>query len=415
MFDERPLAFQTLETPEAIAAETTAWDRLVDDGYDGHPCLRADWFLLWLRHFGAPDVRPCFLKVSRGNKSLAYFPFVLATDRLHGVEVRTLRFAGNIYSPINTPIVRRACRQDLFDHVVREALPRLPWTVFQASDLPLEYTGSAEIHAALCGAGHDSFLLPGEGSWVHASGGASADRYLRGLDAGLRNSIKRWQRRLGGMGRLELRVASEDATEADIAAYQSVYARSWKEPEIDPTFHPALIRWAAERGLLRLFLLTLDGRPIATQLWLVRARRAAAGRVVRAYAVKFAYDEAYRENSAGALLMWRAIEHLLDRDRVELFDFLKGDDPYKKQWCNQRRQRLSILAFSPDLRGRTARLFDRELLPWVRRQPALSAVKRRAAAFLLPRDGRGAAQNFSPAAARITLGDHHDERIGSQG
>ncbi len=44
---------------------------------------------------------------------------MLAAERLHGVEMCTLRLAGNIYSPINTPIVRRACRQDLFDFVVR--------------------------------------------------------------------------------------------------------------------------------------------------------------------------------------------------------------------------------------------------------------------------------------------------------
>ncbi len=204
-------------------------------------------------------------------------------------------------------------------------------------------------------------------------------------------------------------------TEGDIAGYQHVYDRSWKEPEIDPTFHPALIRWAAERGLLRLFLLTLDGRPIATQLWLVRARRSAAGRAVRAYAVKFAYDEAYRESSAGALLMWRVIEHLLDVEKVEAFDFLKGDDPYKKQWSSKRRQRLAILAFSPDLRGRTARWLDRELLPWVRRQPVLSAAKRRAAALIAGRPASASAQNFSPEAAAGTLSGHHDERCGSQG
>lgn len=405
MHDEKPLSFEILETPEAIAAEAASWNAIVEEGYDGHPCLLAEWYLLWLQHFAPEGARRHFLKVARGGKSVGYFPFLLAPERVHGVEMACLRLAGNVYSPINTPIVRPACRPDIFDFVVREGLSKVPWTVLQTEDLPLEYAGPAELHVALQGAGHESCLVPSEGNWIHA-GAVTAAEYLKELDTGLRNSIKRWQKRLGAMGRLGLRVAGDDVAEKDISGYQSVYDRSWKEPEIDRTFHPALMRWASEQKTLRLFLLLLDGRPIATQLWLVKRRRA--------YAVKFAYDEAFRELSPGALLMWRAIEHLLDVDRVEQFDFLKGDDPYKKQWSNQRRQRLALLAFSAGFRGRTARWLDRELLPWVRRQPVLSAAKQRAAA-LVARGGTVAiAQNFPPAAARTTLSGHDGERCGSQ-
>ena len=406
MHEEKPLSCEVLETPEAIAAEAAAWNAIVEEGYEGYPCLTAEWYLLWLRHFATPDTRIRFLKVSRSGKSVGYFPFLLSPERHHGVEMCSLRLAGNVYSPINSPVVRPGSRPEVFDFVVREALSKMPWTVFQTGDLPLEYAGAAELHLALQNAGHESCLLPSEGNWIH-EGGVTPAAYLKELDAGLRNGIKRWQKRLGGMGKLELRVVGDGVTEDDIAGYQHVYDRSWKEPEIDRTFHPAMMRWASERGVLRLFLLTLDGRPIATQLWLVKRRRA--------YAVKFAYDEALRERSPGALMMWRVIEHLLDVEKVETFDFLKGDDPYKKQWSNKRRQRLAILAFSPDLRGRTARWLDRELLPWVRRQPVLSAAKRRAAALIARRQGSASAQNFSPEAAAGTLSGHHDERCGSQG
>lgn len=398
MHDGKPLSCEVLGTREAIVAEAAAWNTIVEEGYDGHPCLSAEWYLLWLRHFMPAGGRLLFLKVTRGERSVGYFPFVLAPERVHGVEMACLRLAGNVYSPINTPVVRPGSRPDVFDFVAREGLSRVPWTVFQTGDLPLEYAGPAELHVALQSAGHESCLLPSEGNWIHA-GAITAERYLKELDTGLRNGIKRWQKRLGAAGRLELRVAGDHITGEDISGYQSVYDRSWKEPEIDRSFHPALMRWASERGVLRLYLLLLDGRPIATQLWLVKRRRA--------YAVKFAYDEGFRELSPGALLMWRVIEHLLDVEKVEQFDFLKGDDPYKKQWSNQRRQRLAILAFSPGLRGRAARWLDREMLPWVRRQPVLSAAKQRMAGLLT--------QNFPPGAARTTLSGQDDERCGSQG
>ncbi len=60
----------------------------------------------------------------------------------------------------------------------------MPWTVFQTGDLPLEYAGPVELHVALQNAGHESCLLPSEGNWIHAGGGAPAERYLQGLDTG---------------------------------------------------------------------------------------------------------------------------------------------------------------------------------------------------------------------------------------
>lgn len=88
-----------LESPAAIAAEAAAWDHIVDEAHDGNPFLSAGWFLLWLRHFTPEGGRVCFLKIERRGKVAAYFPLVLATERFHGLRVRALRFAGNVYSP----------------------------------------------------------------------------------------------------------------------------------------------------------------------------------------------------------------------------------------------------------------------------------------------------------------------------
>ena len=42
--------------------------------------------------------------------------------------------------------------------------------------------------------------------------------------------------------------AADGVTQADIDAYLHVYGKSWKEPELDASFHPAMMRWASERG-----------------------------------------------------------------------------------------------------------------------------------------------------------------------
>jgi CelD/BcsL family acetyltransferase involved in cellulose biosynthesis len=363
-----------LETPEEIAAEARSWDHIVEEAYGGNPFLTAGWFLLWLSRFTPPRGRVAFVKVLRRGKVAAYFPLLLVPERFHGIEVRALRFAANVYSPVECPVIAPGERSALFDHVARRVLPGLPWTVFLARDLPMEVAGPAELHVALCDAGHDSHLLPGEANWVYSRQNETGEAYLKARDRGLRGRLRQAPKRLGELGQVEVKVVAEDVTDEDIAAYREVYARSWKEPELDADFHPAMMRWAAERGALRLFLLRAGGRPIAAHLWLAHG--------TSAYAVKFAYDEQHRPRSPGHLLMAGAMERFFDVEDVALVDYLKGDDEYKREWCNRRRQRMSLVAFSRDVRGRAARLLDRELLPWMRRQEALASAKQRASAWL---------------------------------
>lgn len=372
--EDTHFAHSILESPGAIAAEAPVWNRIVDEAYDGNPFLSAEWFLLWLRHFTPADGRVTFLRIERRGKVAAYLPLLLVQERFHGFEVRALRFAANVYSPIQCPVIAPGAPFSVLEHVARRVLPELPWTVFHAGDLPLELAGPAELHAALLGAGHDSHFLPGEGNWIHVRRGETSEEFFALRDKSLRGKLKQAPARLAELGRVEIRLAAEDVTEDDITAYLHVYRRSWKEPELSAAFHPDMMRWAAERGCLRLFLLRVDGAPIAAQLWLSQGRRA--------YAVKFAYDEEHSARSPGHALMASAIRRFFDVEDVALVDYLKGDDWYKTRWCNRRRQRMALLAFSRGARGRAAALLDRELLPWVRSHARLTSVKQRMAAWL---------------------------------
>ncbi len=184
-----------------------------------------------------------------------------STEEFHGIDVRALQFAGNIYSPISCPIVSAGLRPAVFRVAFRDALRELPWTLFRADDLPLEYVGPPETHVALLEGGYDSYLLPSEGNWLYRFLRDLED-YLAELDGTLRSRIKRWSKKLGAMGRLELRVVSGGLKPEDVRAYQDVYSRSWKEPELDATFHPALMDWASKQGFSALSALSRR-RPVA--------------------------------------------------------------------------------------------------------------------------------------------------------
>jgi CelD/BcsL family acetyltransferase involved in cellulose biosynthesis len=130
-----------------------------------------------------------------------------------------------------------------------------------------------------------------------------------------------------------------EGLERGIAAYNQIYAASWKVLEPYAEFIPGLIRTCAEQGTLRLGLAYVDGEPAAAQIWIVHAGIASI--------YKMAYDQKFRDLSVGTYLTTRLMEFAIDVDKVTEIDYLTGDDRYKKDWMSHRRERWGILALNP--------------------------------------------------------------------
>lgn len=176
-------------------------------------------------------------------------------------------------------------------------------------------------------------------NWYLAVAGRSYDAYADSLPSKLKSTLKRKGRQLAKSGRAQFDIVTGgEQLEAAIAAYLTVYARSWKSPEPSQAFMPGLIRTCAEQGWLRLGIATVDGTPAAAQLWIVFRGVAAI--------YKLAYDERYASLSIGSLLTEQLMRHVIDIDQVAEVDYLTGDDAYKRDWMSASRERCGIIAFN---------------------------------------------------------------------
>ena len=123
----------------------------------------------------------------------------------------------------------------------------------------------------------------------------------------------------------EIKTGDSDLS-AEIANYHNVYTSSWKIDEPYPEFINGLVALAAARGWLRLGTLALDGKVIASQIWLLVDGTA--------YIFKLAYDKDYSDYSPGTLLTAALLEHVIERDGATRLDFLLGKDAFKKDWMD---------------------------------------------------------------------------------
>lgn len=184
--------------------------------------------------------------------------------------------------------------------------------------------------------------------------GRSYAEYLAERPGQLRSTIKR-------KAKLVDVALSQGFSPEDWAAYEAIYAESWKPEEGDP----AVLRRFAENestaGRFRFGIAHHEGEPVAAQLWTVENGVA--------YIHKLAHRENARQLSAGTTLTAALLEQVIDHDQVREVDFGTGDDPYKRDWMEAVRNRYALTCLRPASAGNwplIARLFARKLVTMAR-------------------------------------------------
>jgi len=212
--------------------------------------------------------------------------------------------------------------------------------VVRLDSLPAEWDGLADLETGVRQAGLYPLRFDHFGNWYEDVAGLDWPAYLLGRTGALRETIRRRLRRAEKMAGVRFDLFTQPA-EMDRAAeaFESVYARSWKDAEPFPTFNVALMRAMALDGGLRLGVWSIGAQPVAVQLWVVRAGKAIV--------LKLAHDEAYKAHSPGTVLTALMLRHLLDQEHLTQIDFGRGDDGYKQGWATQRRPRIGILLVNP--------------------------------------------------------------------
>ncbi len=285
----------------------------------------------------APGARPCFHVAYRGEAVLGVVPMRRGAD---GLSALTTPYTV-LWSPLLAGGVPPA---DIV--AVGRALGRRwrGWPCTRLDALDPDAAWLPPLLGGLRRAGLLPLRFDHFGNWRLGVAGLGWDAYLAGRPGELRTAIGRRTRRLlQGEGARFTLVDGPDGLEAALAAYDRVYAASWKEAEPYSRFNPTLMRAAALSGGLRLGVLHLGDVPIAVQFWLLHDGGAGCWAGVQ----KLAHDEAHRRWAPGTVLTALMVRHLLEQDGAAALDFGRGDDPYKRSWTGERRQRVGVVLAAP--------------------------------------------------------------------
>jgi len=316
---------------DALAALPPAARALFDRAPDRDLFCGTAWYETVLGCGMAADAAPCFV-VCGG--AVALLPMQLQAGGRHLASLTTPYTCR--YQPLCDPAADAAALTAAFTAF---AVYCRAWPTVRLDALDTDAPWLPALLNAAASAGLAARQFAHFGNWHERVAGLDWARYLAARHGQLRETIRRRLARAAREGgRFEL-VTGGAALEPGIAAFETVYAQSWKPAEPFPRFNAALMRATAGQGLLRLGLYWCGDRPVAAQFWIVENGQATV--------LKLAHDETAKALSPGTVLTALMLQHLLDREQVGRIDFGRGDDPYKRLWAGERRQRIGVVLANP--------------------------------------------------------------------
>jgi len=370
----KTIVVQRIEDPAAFQALREEWDELLAASLADSFFLTWEWLYAWWTHL-AGDRRLFLLVARQGGRLVAIAPLSLRARRVAGVlPLRSVEFLGadRLSSDYLDVIVRRGWEAD--------AIPALAQYLADAR-LALEL---ASVRRAGCAAAALSRALT-QRRWRMLEtptavcpfidlSGHTWESYLGTLESKPRNDFLRLLKNLTKKFSVRLEPASSEPQRREFMVHlvrlhnlrwQNLGGSDALHTADLVAFHDEVSRVTLERGWLRLFVLWLDGQPVAS-LYGFRYGRTF-------YFVQTGFDPAYGRHAVGLITVGLTIKSAI-AEGAEEYDFLRGDEAYKFRWAREVRH-LATLEVYP--RGAPELLY--------RRTQRLTAVAKRIARQTLPR------------------------------
>jgi hypothetical protein len=278
------------------------------------PFDRLAWWQGLAEHCGLEPL----LAVARAGDDAAVLPLQRVEGHLSGLanwysfRLRPVSSPGSDTSPLLTALARDLARKT----------PRIT-----LSGLPDEDGSAAAVETAFRRAGWIALRETCDSNHILNLAGRSFEEYLSGRPGPLRTTLKRKS------GKVETEIMTS-FNSAAWAAYEDIYAESWKPSEGSPAFLRAFAEQEGAAGRLRLGVARAGGEPVAAQMWTVERGVA--------FIHKLAHREAAKPLSPGTVLSAALFRHVIEVDKVGLVDFGTGNDGYKRDWMEDVRPRYRL-------------------------------------------------------------------------
>ncbi len=323
------------------------WNALVRRTRD-EPFYRHEFIRVWVDNFAHGDKLRVLTGRDAGGKLVAALPLVESRTTMLGAPVRLLASPANDHTPRFDMLAEDGLEagQAFYNYLAGDP----SWDVLRLNNVP--HAGHAwRLYDAAADAGNPVGLWESlQSPYIPLP--QTVDELSGRLGSKFRANLRRRRRKLEGMGQVTVeRVTGGPDMPFHLEEGLALEQSGWKGRDGTAIaqssalwgYYSELARFAAYDGCLSLFLMRLDGVPVAFQYGLRYGSTY--------YLLKPAYSEAVRECSPGQLLMDSVVKLCIEGKLTE-FDFLGPDMDWKRDWTDATRRHVWLYVFRDTAYGR---------------------------------------------------------------
>lgn len=353
---EKMITIEIIEDRDKIKEYYAPWDRMYDAGtYEAS--LSLEWTRALLNtHVGEDRF---FLMVLRDSQEIVgIVPLCIRVVKKHGISLSTL-FPLAEYFNTHSDLLLKNTSEELIEVFIKALFDlTYRWDIFRINrfikaspvlnriryNLENNFTCNYDIRRA-----DPSFFI---------QLGDSYNDYLENKNSHFRNNLKRVSRKMNSLGDVTFLTTQDFHDFAE--AYKiilSIEEKSWKHhhgtaissSEKQREFYRELCKAAFDKGRLRLCVLNLNREPVAFEMGLVKNKRY--------YSVHGSYDNKFKKENPGTMLLARVLEDLI-HDGLKEHDFFGEPFEWEKYWTDTYRWHKSLLIYNNTLKAGLFRFFN---------------------------------------------------------
>lgn len=358
------------DTEAQLSALAEEWQHLAASTHAPTPFLSPQWFdaaWQWAKH----DSELWLITVRQNGVLVGICPLVRRHTQYRGLAMRKLEFLAvpdtQLCDVIIAPALAKPVSQAIAQFLTEQ---KQQWDMLELRLLPDNSIAARHFAPALKQVGIRALIEAlGENPWINLSQGWDAYYASRSRSLKKKNNLIANRLRKAGEIEIEWMRPSRGDPANYATTLQTVIdlsAKSWKQETGNSLDQPGpnafiqrLSQHAAEQGWLSIWLLKLDGKPLAMEYQLADE--------AQVYALRADFDSACpQEISPGSYLNM----HLLERhfqSGLAQYCMGPGDNPYKYRWADRTHALHRLVGYSPTLKGRLLALLELDVKPTLKR------------------------------------------------
>ena len=316
------------------------WNAAVQTSLDNNIFLSWEWLSTWWKHFGA---KRAFLltAVTIDKRILAAMPLMKSTYSVFGMHLTKIHFIGFPESDYHSFVLTKS-EPEYVDMMLKHTNDLAShWDVIELNRIP----ETSETMKTIRTISRPPFAFAEnvEEGCPFVSLPRRFEDYFSALSPHFRKNLKWRERRIRRDYRVDFQLCEtiETASEGMKNLFH-LSEKRWAQkgalgPFSDPRmrdFHSELAMSFVPRGWLVLGILNLDDEPVAAAYSFRYANKL--------YCYQSAFDPEFSKYGVGSLCEMYLIDRCI-RNRLEEYDFLRGEEPYKNHWNTLTRRNLRFI------------------------------------------------------------------------